>query len=384
VAAKPVIGHHKDQIASSDQTMILFTILLTAAFLLALFFGLRFFKSGFWNYVDLIYYPLAAVGVALLFANTTAQRQLLELSQLEETHRKAIAALVEQRPQVQVNLSQELVDASFGVVATVPKFAEACQYPGNIDPRCSVAKKLAPSIADFLKAARSSPEQTLEQRLSIACPAADKMIAELREHDRMSSLIGDELVSQYKEAVGKGLSALSIDPLKDEIDAFKKHADSSLNLVRTALNDKSEAAKYVMETHLHEIEFGKILMQGLFPCIISARKDVEVLANWTRSRRTEEDQLAKLDVDRKKISSAGWAFPRLARLHLFIWPYFLILALSLKFAKGVAAVKKHRSTSRPPLAPSPEDQQAALWPSNQLPLSSPSESPNDHETRPEK
>lgn len=359
--------------------MILLLVLLATFFALALFFGLRFFHSGFWHYVDLIYYPLAAAGVALLFANTTAQRQLLELSQREEAHKKAFAALIEQRPQVRVSLSKDLVDESLKVVATVTEFAEACQYPGSVDPRCSVAKKLAPSIADFLKTARSSPEQTLELRLSIACPAADKMILEMLERNRMSSLIGNELVSQYKEAVGKGLSTLSIDPLKDEIEAFQKHANSRLDLVRTALHDESEAAKYVMDMHLHEIEFGTLLMQGLFPCITSARKDVEVLANWTRSRQTEENQLAMFEADRKKISGAGSAFPQLARLHLFIWPYLLILALSLKFAKGIAAVKKHRS-ARPPSVLSPKGQQTALEPSIQLPPGLQSDSTNHHET----
>ena len=361
--------------------MISLTVFLSALFLLAIFFGQRFFASGLWHYVDLIYYPLAAVGVALLFANTTAQRQLLELNQLEEAHKSALAALIEQRPQVRIGLSEELVDASFRLVGTVPEFADACKYPGNVSPRCSVAMKLKPAIVHFLMSARSLPKQSLELRLSSACPAADKMILDLRESDRMSSLIGDELISQYKEAVGKGLSTLSLDPLKDEIEAFQRRAGARLNLVRTALNDQSEAATFVVNVHLHEIEFGTVLMQGLVPCITSARKDVEVLARWTRTRQTEEDQLATLEADRKKIGSASLTFPKLALLHLFIWPYVLVLALSLKFAKGVAAMKKHRLTACPP----PENQKMALGPPNQVsPGSQHSESTTDQAVAHEK
>jgi hypothetical protein len=347
--------------------MVWLIVFLVTFFLLALYLGRRFYESKFWHYVDLIYYPLAAVGVALLFANTTVQRQLLELTQLEETHKELLADLVEKRPQVRVDLNQEAVDASFGLVATIPEFAKACRYPGNIDPRCTVAEKLAPLVENFVKIASTSPGKTLELRLAVACPAADKMILALREDERMSAIIGDELVVRYKEAVGKKLQTLSLNFLKEEIDTFQRSADSELKLVRNALNDESPSAKYVMDMYKHEIEFGAILMQGLFPCITSSRQEIDTLANWTKSHQTEKDQLASFDAERKKMSTAGPQFPQLARLHLFIWPYVLVLALSLKFAKGVAAVKKLGPVRRSLPNPLQEGQQAAAVSPTEMP-----------------
>lgn len=160
------------------------------AFGLALFLGRRYKQSRIWQWIDIIYYPLAAIGVGLLFANTTAQRVLLELSQREDAQRRSLAALVEQQPHIELGISKALVDASFGLVATIPEYAEVCQFSVSLDPRCSVAKKMEPAISDFLKVTRSSLGETLEANLANTCPAADKMILDLSGSSRMSELAG--------------------------------------------------------------------------------------------------------------------------------------------------------------------------------------------------
>lgn len=316
-------------------------VYLVALFFLAFLLGRKFCKADAWDYVDTIYYPLAAIGVALLFVNSSAQRQLLELTQLEETHKNALEALIQQRPDVRVAVSEDFVRASFGIVETIPQFANACRYPGNIDPRCTVAEKIKMPVDEFLAATHSASDQPIEIRLSTACRAADALILSLQNKERMSSLISDELIFQYKEAVAKGLPYFSLEPLKGEIDTFEKRAGTALNMVRAVLRDNSEASKFVTNMYLHEIEFGKLLLQGLQPCITSERGKLEALTNWTRKRQTQDQQVADVKANFKRVNSAGPAFPALAFIQLSIWPYILIIALALKFSKGIASVTKN-------------------------------------------
>src|SRR5262245_4503959 len=104
----------------SEPLMILFVFSMLC-FGLALLFGLLGFKWRAWQYVDLLYYPLAAIGVTLLFATASEQRKLLELTQLEQTYRNRLEALVSQRPDVRFNASRGLVEAGFKLLATIPE-----------------------------------------------------------------------------------------------------------------------------------------------------------------------------------------------------------------------------------------------------------------------
>jgi hypothetical protein len=215
----------------------------------------------------------------------------------------------------------------------------------------SVAEKIKISVVEFLAAAHSASDQPIEFRLSTACRAADALILSLQNKERMSSLISDELVVQYTEAIAKGLPYFTLEPLQGEIDSFEKRASAALNRVRAVLRDNSEASKFVLSMYLHEIEFGKLLLQGLHPCITSERDKLEALTNWSRKRQTQEQQVADVTADYKKVSSAGPAFPDLVRLQLSIWPDVLIFALALKFAKGVASVTKEKNENAPDALP---------------------------------
>ena len=320
------------------------SIFLLSVFVAALTVGALGYRSSAWHFVDLVYYPLAAIGVALLFANTTTQRQSLELAQAEQASKTALATHLRAVPNVSVTISPELVDASIKLVATIPEFAKACRYPGNTAPRCLVAEKLAPALNEFLAVAGRQGERALAERLANTCQASDSMILRLKSAGHMSSLVADELVTQYQSAIAKQLPQFSFDPLLVESQAFESRASASLRRVSSALGDQIPGIGPVLAAYGHEIEFGKIMLQGLLPCITVPRNGLEAINAWTRKKLTQEAEVAALRADSERLAAAGPTFPSLTRLHLYIWPYILIAALALKFAKGVAAVRKHRKT----------------------------------------
>jgi hypothetical protein len=339
--------------------MNLLIAVLSIIFLVMGCIGLRRYESDWWNFVDLVYYPMAAIGVVLLFINTSAQRQLFDLAQLERLHKDRIADLVQRQPKVSVSLSAGLVDSSFELVGTIEAFAKVCRYPGNVDPRCSAAEALHEPAKKFLEAAKSVAGQPVEDRLARACPEADQLILGTGDGKGMSSLVGQELVAQYKTSREKQLSFAEYEELERDAASFEKFARSKILTVQTILKNDPQTSRYAEGILSHEVEFGKLLLLGLMPCIVSDRKEIETLTDWKRTRQTEEELLTTLDADRKKISTTDVLFPWLARIQYFVWPYLIGIALSLKFGKGVATWKRHRSSARPvvmPMLPIPSAQ----------------------------
>ena len=62
--------------------MTTFVAAALSVFIAAFIVGWWRYRAFFWNYVDLIYYPLAAIGVLLLFSSNDVQRELLEVTRV--------------------------------------------------------------------------------------------------------------------------------------------------------------------------------------------------------------------------------------------------------------------------------------------------------------
>ncbi len=74
--------------------------------------GYRFSKSEIWQYIDAFYYPLAAIGVALLFANAQSQRQLPEISRVTDEKATALQSLEYSRPRIDFLVDKDWLNNS--------------------------------------------------------------------------------------------------------------------------------------------------------------------------------------------------------------------------------------------------------------------------------
>src|SRR4051812_8542121 len=108
-----------------------FTALLLS---IAAVIGFRHHKSRLWIWVDVIYYPLAATGVALLFVSNTTARELLAVDERLATNASALRALMANKPEVKVGPTSELVNVSFGLITGISDLAAACIKVPRMDP----------------------------------------------------------------------------------------------------------------------------------------------------------------------------------------------------------------------------------------------------------
>ena len=317
---------------------------LFLAFSIALLAGLKLSESNVWKYIDVKYYLLGGIGVVLLFANTSAQRDLIQVSKLEEEHKRRIAELSEKKPHVNLVATNKLLDADFAMIATIPEFAAVCRNTFQVEPRCEAAMKLQQPIDTFVQSIGKLSNQPVEQRLLSACIAADQMLFDINKKKLMFSKTSDELLTQYNAALISAYAGWDFESTDSTINAFETSARSHVETTRMELGDTSTSGKFVFDMYVHQIEFGKLLLQGLMPCITAPRKELDSLATWTSTRQSEESLLLQLDTEKDKIKNSGPSFPILAQIQFFVWPYVFIIAIALKFAKAVAEIKRHRAS----------------------------------------
>lgn len=321
------------------------TIFAASVFGVGLALGYSRYPSRAWNWVDIVYYPLAAIGVALLFLSGATQRSLLQVEERIEQNSNAMKLLQANRPSVQGIPPKELVDTSFGLVAGIVELADVCAKVPRMDPTCSVAEKMRSAAAEFSKVAASAYD-TQELRLATACAAGDTLVAKLRTAESMSSLVGDELAAQIAEARSRDRYYLDYSATARDAESFERRARERVAAVRSMIADKSEAMTYVFSVNEAEIKAASTVIHALYPCVVVPRAKIEPLANWTVQRQSQETERARLEELKRQVQSTPAMSRSLQWMQLNLWPFVLVAGLALKFAKGVATVRKNEVDKR--------------------------------------
>lgn len=327
---------------------------IVAIFSMAGIAGFLLHRSTIWNLVDIIYYPLAAISVVLVFASNTSEREAFELSQTIEKHKSQLHEIASNKPSLQAMNNSELVEASFHVVDTIAKLKTACSAAHPKNPQCLVAERLDTSINTFLNTTRiqyTSPEL----RLFGVCYAIDRFLVDMRNKRQISPLIGDEIIAQYQSTFAKGYQPFDYGIVVAEALGFEQRALGRIGSLRQAMDrhssekraglrtvafyENNQSADLMLSIHKSEVDFGKLLLQRLYPCFVSPKQDFEVLSQWSNSQQKVQQTIDQLEQEQQQIKRSRVINPLLLWLNLSLWPIVLIIALSLKFAKGMAIAR---------------------------------------------
>lgn len=334
--------------------MTIIIIFILVIFSVAGVMGFLLHRSPIWNLVDVAYYPLAAVSVVLVFASNTADRKIFELEQLISKHQSQIYDINTHKPTLQAMSNNELIEASFHIVDSIVSLDTACSMTTARNPRCLIAERLKPSVYNFLKTTRiqyNSPEL----RLFGVCSAIDHFLVDMRDKVQISPLIGDEIIAQYQSVFAKGYQPFDYGIVVAEALGFEQRAlgrverlrqtmdqyaeENQAGLRHVSLYDNEQSARLMLSIHKAEIDFGKLLLQRLYPCFVSPKQDFELLGKWHYTQQIEQQKIEHLEQNQRQIKQSNAVNPLVLWLNLSLWPIVLIFALSLKFAKGVAIAR---------------------------------------------
>ncbi|PKB13778.1 hypothetical protein [Janthinobacterium sp. 64] len=324
--------------------MIYIIFFLIVVFSVAFFIGWLCRKSFFWNWVDLIYYPLAAVGILLLFISNDLQREMFQVTQRAEAQNSLLLELKAKRPNIQVMNTEDLMSTYVEHLALVTRWVDMCR--GNsivVDPQCIAVQHLDKPTRKFLNIARARYD-SFPAKLLATCKAGDAMLAEIRESNAISSIVSDKLLSQYAHAVSLNISIYDSDSITAQIREFNVGATKNGDVVDEAVLQKTDAISTILKKiRIAEIGYGEIIFRALSACISAPRKDLASLEKWETLTTSKVKEVTELEEQRERLKHSTTQHKTILWTQLNIWPFVLLLALGLKFAKGAAALMNARA-----------------------------------------
>jgi hypothetical protein len=167
------------------------------------------------------------------------------------------------------------------------------------------------------------------------------LLNDLKTQEALSPPVIDPLISRYKAVSAKGYRTLEYDAVVREADDLAQSMRNQIEATDRILPSSDPAFdNYYHQMQEAEVDFAKALMQSLYPCIVTPQSDLNRLREYTSSRESIASQLISLkkqEASIKEHDSDGIS----TKIVIYnIWPFVLIIALCLKFGKGVAAWRK--------------------------------------------
>lgn len=318
-------------------------LFLLAMFALTAFTGFRYYLARVWDWIDVVYFPLSAVAIALFFASNDVQRQFLDVRQTLLTKRIGTNHAEAERlgmPKLRAVLGEDLKSIRFGSIREIGQFARACgplsgpdsgsnftrvPLPGSGES-CRAAQRYLPQLEDFeeqIRRENRTRRYHQAEKLYTDCKSADEMIEGIRYGGRVSRSVGADMASIYKTFREK-----SVDPARFE--------EGFLSAIRTHVYTHKNTP---------EAQISGRILAGLLPCVVLTPQDFEALRNVLHKDSLFEVRLGRIDY-----LQAAWqkkrdrvaADPMLAWLRLSLWPYLLALAVSLKLGRVIASLRRDR------------------------------------------
>lgn len=294
--------------------------------------------AKFWDWVDTIYYPLAIGGVILLYFESTGIREIAFAEQQQRTLERQLEEIDEVRPEIRAQLSgQRIVHGAGELLSVIAEMARACERAPSTNASCFVAEDFAPIIERGEAILLAYQD---ERDLAGVCDTAENLFHELAENAAVSTFLTEQIAQHYFEGLEKDFEPVEFGAVQTYIEGLRPQLEAeAARMVRVLQLDSEDLAR--MEPHYEaHIDYGMLTIKAFEVCM-RAPENVRsgYYAEWASKRgatQSEYDQkLQELHQLRIEANQLGTA----AIFRASYWPFLIVLALALKFSKGVAHVR---------------------------------------------
>lgn len=314
-----------------------------AILLLGLGLGYRFPRSGFWEWVDVIYYPLAIFGVLLLFFDSVSIRKLAALDDQRRGLSVRISDIENSRPELSAQLSgRALVRAGGELLETISRLDRICaERPSRItiaDPNCFVVRRMAPIVSTGVQALLTYEEP---EDLGTVCDTASRVFSELVEESNLPDFIVREIAANYFEWFNEGFLPFEFDAVRRSVDDLRLRLEDDASNTIEALRMSEDDERWILHFYRATIQYGLVVVTAFEPCLRAPQSIRSgVYTSWISDLRNAQSELELREEDiQQLIMAANDLNPSKVFLASY-WPFLICFALSLKFSKGVAALRK--------------------------------------------
>jgi len=316
-------------------------IIIFSLIVLALGFGIgwRFPKHNFWEWVDVIYYPLAICGVILLFFESVNTRQVANLEAQKRDAAQRLLQIDAQRPAGEPQMSgRDLVRIGGQILSNISKLDRSCQRTPTTLPVCFVVEDLAPIIkdAESILLSYDGPE-----RLGDVCEVASSTFEAMSGSAALSGFLMDPISDHYFEGLNKGFRSFEFDPVQNYIDSLRPELERKKADMIAALNMNEDDRSRMEPRYDAQIDYGMSVLKAFEACLRApASIRSGEYASWVSNMDEARSEAEQKEAELQQLRISAGDLNQAAIFRASYWPFLIILALSLKFSKGVAALRK--------------------------------------------
>jgi hypothetical protein len=316
-----------------------FTFITFGAFLVIGVFASRL---KIWNGVDILYYPMAAIGVILLFNQNQDARSLFHLDSEKIAREELIAKIELNKPKIEGYIPDEKYIAAFGRnLDFISQKASFCnRYGWSIGcTQMEAVGKISLKYESTFKNVKGA------EGLQKLCDSAIDFMDEIKEDRAINSYIYSLMKKHYLKLIDGTNYITSHKYIENKVNVLldKIDTDNKKILHHGGFNKESKdrlTKLYKIESEIVEhIMFGYSVCWNIPQDIRNGKYKawIDKFENEKKEYRNVEGEITQLKKSSKEEKSA-------LPFDHFIWPYLIILALALKFGKAIAGISKRVPT----------------------------------------
>ncbi len=268
---------------------------------LAAWAGIRFYSLPVWDWIDTVYFPLAAVALVLFFTSNEVHHNFLNVSQNLLTKRIG----TNQRQARSLGIAKldslmptEDILAEFKRIEEFTRYARTCgNYPVTQDSqtapakpplqtgseaKCVAARKFLSGL-QILDVTLRREQLTLGERpvdkLFAGCNAADAMVDEFVLGGRVSNSVAEGTADIYKSYRKKEIGSIRV---REEIlPKIQQHVATVKSQIASGMQESGANAtgpeNRTVKVRLCEAEISGLVLESRLPCTEFASIDLEAL-----------------------------------------------------------------------------------------------------------
>ncbi|GKW53760.1 hypothetical protein NCCP2140_28130 [Pseudoalteromonas sp. NCCP-2140] len=314
-------------------TLLIFTF---SSFLICGLLG--YFKNWrIWNWIDIIYYPLGAIGITLIFFQSESERYKINLIELELLAKNELAVIEKEKPNFESYHNEDSLIAQFGKhLEIVSGFASACGGY-NLDSKCPMSVKLASITKKYEPLFYNGNGVDLAHSI---CSKSPDLIDEIVESNILSSTLNRTLPEYYALGLKKDYHQFGFEAVNELLMEFESFSKREFNdvVINSRYFDENSIKRLTRDFD-DGLYFSKSILRSISICFRTPKS----IRNGQYSRwiKKVENKKTKLDGLHQEITA-----PRdnvtnepIDIFSFFYWPYIIIAALSLKFGKAVNGIR---------------------------------------------
>jgi hypothetical protein len=317
--------------------------LISVSFLLFSAFGFVGWKySGklIWNFVDVLYYPVVAIGVIVFFFQSVVLREIAITQALEEQQEDRLTQIGEARPDATAMLTNpDHIQFGARVLRVILQDNDACQRLGMTQAYCFVAEDIAPIVQN---AERTLATYTGLEDLHAVCTSATKVFQDLEDDEGLSTFLMRSLAEHYRDGLQQGFLDNEYERVIAYLNGLRPTLEDSAADIAPELELDEDQIAYLTARYSAQINYG-IWIAKAFEACLRAPETIRsgAYAAWNTEYTGAADQVAATREAIRDLNVAATQVNHAGRFRLLYWPYFLMLALALKFGKGVSTLRKN-------------------------------------------